>query len=123
PILLARRGRIAERLRALDLAESKVTVLDVETADRQEAYAQHLHEKRRRDGVTLDEARKLMRQRNYFGTMMVEEGDADGLISGLTQSYPETIRPALQIIDLRPGVKRICGAYLLILKNRDRKSV
>ncbi len=118
PILLARRGRIADRLRSLDLAESKVTVLDVETADRQEAYAQHLHEKRRRDGVTLDEARKLMRQRNYFGTMMVEMGDADGLISGLTQSYPETLRPALQIIDTRPGVRRVSGAYMLIVQER-----
>ncbi len=118
PILLARRGRIADRLRSLDLAESKVTVLDVETSDRQEAYAQHLHEKRRRDGVTLDEARKLMRQRNYFGTMMVEMGDADGLISGLTQSYPETLRPALQIIDTRPGVRRVSGAYMLIVQER-----
>ncbi len=57
--------------------------------------------------MTLVEARKRMRQRNYFGTMMVETGDADGLISGLTQSYPETIRPALQIIGTRPGVRRV----------------
>ncbi len=59
-----------------------------------------------------------MRSRNYFGTMMVERGDADGLISGLTQHYPETIRPALQIIDTRPGVRRVSGAYILILRDR-----
>ena len=118
PVLLARRDKIAERLRALDLAESRVTILHVETSDRVETYAQRLHEKRRRDGVTLEEARKLMRQRNYFGTMMVELGDADGLISGLTQSYPDTIRPALQIIDTRPGVRRVSGAYMLIVQDR-----
>jgi len=118
PILLARRDRVAERMRALDLAESKVTVLAVESSDRLEPYARRLHEKRRRDGITLEEARKLMRQRNYFGTMMVEAGDADGLISGLTQSYPETLRPALQIVDTRPGVRRVSGAYMLIVQDR-----
>src|SRR5262249_14161393 len=83
-----------------------------------EPYARRLHEMRRRDGMTLVDARKLMRLRNYFGSMMVEEGDADGLISGLTRSYPDTIRPALQIISMRPGVKRGSGAYVLILQDR-----
>ena len=59
-----------------------------------------------------------MRIRNYFGTMMVEQGDADGLISGLTRSYPDTIRPALEIIDTRPGVRRVSGTYILILQDR-----
>jgi malate dehydrogenase (oxaloacetate-decarboxylating)(NADP+) len=68
--------------------------------------------------MTLVEARKRMRQRNFFGTMMVEMGDADGLISGLTQSYPETIRPALQIVGTRSGVRRVSGAYVLILQDR-----
>jgi malate dehydrogenase (oxaloacetate-decarboxylating)(NADP+) len=118
PILLARRDVIADRLHALDLPESRITILHAETCDKFEGYARRLHELRRRDGVTLEEARKWMRLRNYFGSMMVEEGDADGLISGLTQSYPDTIRPALQIIDTRPGVRRVCGAYILILDNR-----
>jgi malate dehydrogenase (oxaloacetate-decarboxylating)(NADP+) len=118
PILLARRDVIADRLRALDLPESRLTILHAETCDKFEAYARRFHELRRRDGVTLEEARKRMRLRNYFGSMMVEAGDADGLISGLTQSYPETIRPALQIIATRPGVRRVCGAYILILNDR-----
>src|SRR5258708_22238698 len=59
-----------------------------------------------------------MRLRNYFGCMMVERGAADGLIPGLTRSYPETIRPALQIIATRPGVSRVSGAYVLILQGR-----
>jgi malate dehydrogenase (oxaloacetate-decarboxylating)(NADP+) len=118
PVLLARRDMIADRLRALDLPESRLTILHAETCDKFEAYAGRFHELRRRDGVTLEEARKRMRLRNYFGSMMVEAGDADGLISGLTQSYPETIRPALQIIATRPGVRRVCGAYILILNDR-----
>jgi malate dehydrogenase (oxaloacetate-decarboxylating)(NADP+) len=118
PVLLARREVIAERLRSLDLAESRITIIHHEACDKLEGYATRLHEMRRRDGLTLEDARKRMRLRNYFGTMMVEQGDADGLISGLTQAYPQTIRPALQIIGTRPGVERVSGAYILILQDR-----
>jgi malate dehydrogenase (oxaloacetate-decarboxylating)(NADP+) len=118
PILLARREVIAGKLRDLDLPEDRVTILHNESSDLFEPYAVHFHELRRRDGMTLYDARKLMRQRNYFGSMMVERGDADGLISGLTRSYPETIRPALQIISTRPGVARVSGAYILVLQDR-----
>jgi malate dehydrogenase (oxaloacetate-decarboxylating)(NADP+) len=118
PVLLARREVIADKLRALDLPESRLTIIHNESSEHLERYAQRLHEIRRRDGITLEDARKRMRLRNYFGSMMVEQGDADGLISGLTQSYPDTIRPALQIIATRPGVKRVSGAYVLILQDR-----
>src|SRR6202023_3409248 len=118
PILLARREVIAAKLRDLELPEDRVTILHYESSDLFEPYAQRLHERRRRDGLTLEDARKLMRLRNYFGSMMVELGDADGLISGLTRSYPETIRPALQIIDTRPGVTRVSGAYILVFQER-----
>ncbi len=118
PILLARREVIADRLRALDLPEEKVTIIHNESAEKFEEYACRLHEKRRREGITLVDARKRMRMRNYFGTMMVEAGDADGLISGLTQSYPETIRPALEIVGTRSGVRRVSGTYVLILQDR-----
>ncbi|HEX5718706.1 MAG TPA: NADP-dependent malic enzyme [Thermoanaerobaculia bacterium] len=118
PILLARREVIADKMRDLDLPESKVTVIHNESSDRFEEYAQKLHEMRRRDGMTLVEARKRLRIRNYFGTMMLETGDADGLISGLTQAYPETIRPALQILHTREGVKKVSGCYILILQDR-----
>jgi malate dehydrogenase (oxaloacetate-decarboxylating)(NADP+) len=118
PILLARREVIAAKLAELDLPEERVTIIHNESSPKFEEYARLFHQKRRREGVTLDEARKRMRTRNYFGTMMVEHGDADGLISGLTQAYPETIRPALQIIHTRPGVERVSGAYILILKDR-----
>ncbi len=118
PILLARREVIAGKLRDLELSEERVTILHNESSPLFEPYVRRLHEMRRRDGLTLEHARKLMRLRNYFGSMMVELGDADGLISGLTRSYPETIRPALQIIDTRPGVTRVSGAYILIFQER-----
>ena len=118
PILLARREVIADKMRDLDLSESRVTIIHAESSDAFENYAQRLHRMRRRDGMTLVEARKRMRLRNYFGTMMVEAGDADGLISGLTQAYPETIRPALQILRTREGVRKVSGCYILILQDR-----
>jgi malate dehydrogenase (oxaloacetate-decarboxylating)(NADP+) len=118
PILLARREVIAGKLRDLELPEERVTILHNESSPLFEPYVRRLHEMRRRDGLTLEHARKLMRLRNYFGSMMVELGDADGLISGLTRTYPETIRPALQIIDTRPGVTRVSGAYILVFQER-----
>ena len=118
PILLGRRQAIVDQLRELDLPESAVTLVEVEAAEKLDAYAERLHELRRRRGLTLEDARQLMRSPNYFGTMMVERGDADGLISGLTQHYPETIRPALQIVGTRTGVRRVSGTYILILKDR-----
>ncbi len=118
PVLLARREVIADRLRELDLPEERLTIIHNESSDRFEAYARRFHELRHREGITLLDARKRMRLRNYFGTMMVEMGDADGLISGLTQQYPDTIRPALEIVGTRDGVERVSGTYVLILQDR-----
>ena len=67
-------------------------------------------------GLTYYEAKKVMKDRNYFGCMMVEMGDADAMISGLTKNYPDTIRPALQIIGTEDGVKKIAGMYLMLTK-------
>ena len=118
PILLARQEKIADKLEQLELDPSRLTILHSESSERFEDYVQTLHESRRRDGVTLEDARKLMRSRNVFGSMMVELGHADGLISGLTQHYNETIRPALQVVGLRPGVQRVSGAYILVSEER-----
>ena len=118
PVLLARGGSIAERLAELDVEAGEVTIVDPESSDRREAYARELHRLRRRDGVTHEDALKLMRSRNYFGAMMVRQGDADGLISGLTQYYADTIRPALQTVGTRDGVERVSGAYILMVGER-----
>jgi malate dehydrogenase (oxaloacetate-decarboxylating)(NADP+) len=79
-------------------------------------YGELYFQKRQRKGVNHYEATKLMRDRNYFGCMMVETGDADAMISGLTRNYPDTIRPALQIIGKEDDVKKIAGMYLLLTK-------
>jgi len=71
-----------------------------------------------RQGVTLDTACKAMRDPVYYGNMMVNQGDADGLIAGVTMSYPETIRPALRIHTTREGIKRAAGMYLLLFEDR-----
>ncbi|MCP3959644.1 MAG: NADP-dependent malic enzyme [bacterium] len=118
PILLARREMITGKLRELGLDEDRLTIIHTESSEDRDVYAELLHRCRRRDGVTLEDAHGLMRSRNYFGTMMVEHGDADGLISGLTHEYAETIRPALQVLGLRRGVRRVFGAYVLMFENR-----
>jgi malate dehydrogenase (oxaloacetate-decarboxylating)(NADP+) len=72
--------------------------------------------KRQRRGYNKYESQKIMRDRNYFGCMMVETGEADAMISGLTKNYPDTIRPALQVIGTEDGVRKIAGMYLLLTK-------
>lgn len=88
---------------------------DEQEAKRKE-YGEIFFRKRQRRGVNHYEAQKEMTDRNYFGCMMVETGDADAMISGLTKNYPDTIRPALQIIGTEDGVKKIAGMYLLLTK-------
>ncbi|REE05982.1 NADP-dependent malic enzyme [Marinoscillum furvescens] len=79
-----------------------------------EEFAEAFFEKRQRKGVTLKMARKsMMRSRNHFGCMMVEKGEADAFISGLSNDYPKTILPALQIIGVEPGVNRVGGMYII----------
>jgi malate dehydrogenase (oxaloacetate-decarboxylating)(NADP+) len=67
--------------------------------------------------VTLAVAQQLMKQNNYYGAMMVEMGHADGLLNGISQSYPETLRPAIQAIGVKPG-SRLAGLYMMIFKKR-----
>ena len=121
PVLLARREKVADMLEQLDLTDDDVTLihsLDAGNRETFQRYAQELHQRRRRDGVTYEDALKLMRSRNYYGAMMVELGEADGLISGLTTHYNETVRPALQIVGLQQGVRRVSGAYILMFRDR-----
>ncbi|MEL6834299.1 MAG: NADP-dependent malic enzyme [Bacteroidota bacterium] len=81
--------------------------------ERWQSYVNILHERRQRKGVTLLEAEELMCDKNYYGAMMVELGDADAMISGLSRKYPNTLRPALQIIGPREGVKKVASTHIL----------
>lgn len=86
------------------------------TEERRDKYFEIFFAKRGRRGFNAYEAKKVMRDRNYYGCMMVECGDADAMISGLTKNYPDTIRPALQTIGTEEGVKKIAGMYLMLTK-------
>ena len=81
-----------------------------------EEFGQIFFEKRQRKGFTLHEARKIMRERNYYGSMMVETGEADALISGITRNYKDVIRPALQVVGKQDGVDKVAGMYVLVTK-------
>ena len=87
-----------------------------ENEAKRELYAEMFFKKRQRRGVNHYESNKMMKDRNHFGCMMVETGDADAMLSGLTKNYAEAIRPALQIIGTEEGVKKIAGMYLLLTK-------
>ncbi len=118
PILLGNRDSLRRLLEQHEVPADSVELVEPEAHPRFEEYARKLHELRWRKGVTLEDARKLLRTPVYFGNMMVKEGDADGLISGLTMHYPDTIRPALQVHHTRTGVSRVCGVYLLLFPER-----
>ena len=86
------------------------------TEERRNKYSEIFFVKRGRKGFNAYEAKKVMRDRNYYGCMMVECGDADAMISGLSKNYPDTIRPAIQTIGTEEGVKKIAGMYLMLTK-------
>ena len=82
------------------------------------AYAEALYDLRKRKGVTLPAAEDMVKDPTIYGLMMVQRGDADGFVGGMFKAYPETIRPALQIVGLKPGVSRVSAAHVLVLKDR-----
>ncbi|MDX1583244.1 MAG: NADP-dependent malic enzyme, partial [Thermoanaerobaculia bacterium] len=119
PILLGPKEKIEAILQDVDVDPERLTIIDPENAEHREAYTERLHDLRRREGVTLTDAKKLISQRNYFAMMMLDQNEADGVISGLRSYYPTTIRPALEILKTKPGVRRVSGAYLLMLEGRE----
>jgi malate dehydrogenase (oxaloacetate-decarboxylating)(NADP+) len=119
PILLGKREVIEQKIKELRLnLNQSVEIVDPLKSEKMPMYADMFYHLRQRKGVTREEAVQTMRRRNYFGAMMVHLGDADGLVSGLTNAYPETIRPALQIIGTRPDVQKVAGLYMMVFKDR-----
>ncbi len=114
PILLGDEAAIRERIAEYHLHLDGVTIIDPRTSPDRDRYSEELYDLRRRKGLTRDEADKAMLGRNVFGSMMVHAGDADALVSGLTKHYPDTIRPALQVISVREGLHKVSGVYMLI---------
>jgi len=119
PILLGNREAIQAKVAELRLHLNGVEIVDPVTFPRLEVYAEELYSLRQRKGVTHTEAHQLILNPITFGSMMVRLGDADAIIGGLTTHYPDTIRPALQVIDVRPELKRVAGVYVLITPKGD----
>lgn len=119
PILLGKAKKVQAVVDEYNLDLGDIPIIDPRSSSqdkRKKKYAEFLFEKRKRRGITLTDARNMMRSRNYFGSAMVEFGEADALISGLTRNYRDTIRPALQVIGIDEGVRKIAGMYILFTK-------
>jgi malate dehydrogenase (oxaloacetate-decarboxylating)(NADP+) len=119
PILLGNKDRIRSTAAANRIDIDEFPIVDPrseEHDERRKRYTEIFFQKRQRRGFNKYESNKIMRDRNYFGCMMVETGEADAMISGLTKNYPDTIRPAIEIIGTEEGVKKIAGMYLMLTK-------
>ena len=119
PILLGTEAQIREKMEKLGLSLDGIEVVDPAKWRHREHYVHKLYQLRQRRGVTLTEARDLIQNRNMFGSLMVHLGDADALVSGVTQHFPETIRPALQVVKPRPGLHRVSGMYIMVTQHGD----
>ena len=119
PILLGNKEKILALLEEHQIDLGDTPVIDTWLSDeetRRAEFGDLLWKKQQRNGLTQYDARKLMRDRNYFGAMMVEQGLADAMISGLTRKYGAPIKPALDIIGVQEGVSRVAGLYMMITK-------
>ena len=119
PILLGNERKIRKIAEANKIDLTELPIIDPisdEAEEKRNSFGDIYFEKRQRKGVNRYESKKLMRDRNYYGSMMVEIGEADAMISGLSKNYPDTIRPALQIIGTEDHVKKIAGMYIVITK-------
>jgi len=119
PILLGDEKIIEARAKDLSVSLEKIQVVNPQAWPKREKYINTLYELRQRHGVTHSEAQELLNNRNLFGAVMVHLGDADALVAGVDQHFPDTIRPALQVIKPRPGLHRVSGLYVLVTRRGD----
>ncbi len=116
PILLGDKDEIERLIKEHDLDLNCPIIYPRKENEKVEQFAEVLYKKRQRKGLSLRDCQQLLRDRNYYGAMMVEVGEADALVSGLTKDYPKTILPSLQIIGIAEGVSRVAGMYILLNK-------
>ncbi len=123
PILLGNKDKIQSMIEEYNIYLPNVIIIDPKktVSDEEElrlvTYAKLLYEKRKRKGFNYSEALDAVRFRSYYGVLMVENGDADAMIGGLTKKYPTTVLPALQIIGPRPGITKVAGMHIIMTKN------
>jgi malate dehydrogenase (oxaloacetate-decarboxylating)(NADP+) len=119
PILIGDKEKIEAIAEGSGIDISEMQIIDPKnnnTHDKRMEFGELFFAKRQRKGFNAYEAKKIMKDRNYFGCMMVETGEADAMISGLSKNYPDTIRPALQVIGMEEGVKSVAGMYIMMTK-------
>jgi malate dehydrogenase (oxaloacetate-decarboxylating)(NADP+) len=119
PILLGDTEKINKLINDNNLDLKDINIIDIRQRnydEKRNSFGDLFFEKRKRRGFTLFEARKAMLERNYYGAMMVETGEADAMISGLTRKYPDTIRPSLQIIGVQKEIGMVAGMYIMVTK-------
>jgi malate dehydrogenase (oxaloacetate-decarboxylating)(NADP+) len=118
PVLIGKPKEIEAMKKTLSLPLEGVAIFDSENDELTKRFAERYHQIRKRKGVLFHEAERIVSRRTQFGLMMVEEGLADGLVSGISKSYPETIRPALQIIRMKDKYKYAAGLFIMLFKDR-----
>ncbi|MEI8341459.1 MAG: NADP-dependent malic enzyme [Verrucomicrobiota bacterium] len=118
PILIGDKKKIEQKMEELHI-ELDVTIIDPAESDLTDNYAEKLYQLRQRKGLTLSESQRLLRRKSraHFGSMMVHAGDADALLGGIDTHYPETIRPALEVIGKQKGLSSVHGLYMMVFKN------
>jgi malate dehydrogenase (oxaloacetate-decarboxylating)(NADP+) len=118
PILIGNHSKIRTAIEELGLDLNGVPIVDPETYAKSDEYAEELFRLRQRKGLTLSEAKRIMRRksRTHLGCMMVRQGDADTLLGGIDTHYPETIRPALEVIGKQEGLSSVHGLYMMVFK-------
>jgi len=119
PILLGNEEKINAIAEANGIDLSNILIIDPKgnsSEKKRKEFGEIFFRKRQRKGFNQYEAKRIMKDRNYFGCMMVETGEADAMISGLSKNYPDTVRPALQIIGLEEGVRKVAGMYIIMTR-------
>ena len=118
PILLGKKEEVIQKAKelSLDILDS-VEIIEPSKYPKFDKYVEEFFKMRQKKGVTRVEAEKTLKNPNYFGSLMVHMGDADCLVSGLTMHYPETIRPALQVVKIKPELSIVSGLYMMIFKD------
>lgn len=118
PVLVGREDLIKSKIQELEFELKNFEIHDPRTCNKCDDYAVEFYKKRQRKGTTLTSARKLMKQPNYYSAMMVQVGDADAMVGGLTSHYPDTIRPALQCVGNKKGLGVAAGLYIVMIKSK-----
>lgn len=121
PILIGNRDKIANRARDLGVSLMQMQIVDPAALSTTEVedYAAELWSVRKRKGITLSEAKRLVNNPNYLGPLLLRKKQADALVAGVAQHYSDTVRPALQLLPKKPGVNHVAAMFALVLKNRN----